>query len=96
MTFDDLQFKPHPNHGVGVQATAFFPNGYGVSVIKSQYSYGGDAGLHEAAVFAGDADDHSLTYETTVTSDVEGHLTPDDVTTFVQAVEALAARQVAA
>lgn len=92
MTFDDLKFGPHRNHGMGIQATAFFANGYGVSVIQSPYSYGGDAGLYEAAVFAGNEANHSLTYDTPVTSDVEGHLTPDAVTAFVQSVEALPQR----
>ena len=96
MTFEDLTFVPHPNHGLGVQATAFFPNGYGVSVVKSQYSYGGEAGFYEAAVFAGDAENHSLTYDTPITDDVEGWLSPEAVTEFVQKVEALPSRSVSA
>jgi hypothetical protein len=96
VTFDDLNFVTHPNHGVGIRATAFFPNGYGVSVIRSPYSYGGPAGLYEAAVLAGDADNCALTYDTPVTDDVEGHLTPEGVTAFVQKVRALPPRTVSA
>jgi hypothetical protein len=96
MTFDDLTFVTHPNHGLGVRATAFFSNGYGVSVIRSKYSYGGEDGFYEAAVFAGDAANHALTYDTPVTNDVEGWLSPEAVTEFVQKVEALPPRSVAA
>ena len=45
-TFDDLQFNPHPNHLGGVQAVIKFENGYGASVVKTPYTYGGDRGLY--------------------------------------------------
>ena len=86
--FADLDFKPHPNWD-GIQALAFFPNGYGVSVIKSDHSYGGPSGLYELAVLEGDADKSSLTYDTPVTSDVEGHLTPEMVSDLMAQVQAL-------
>lgn len=89
MTFDDLDFKLKGDGLSGVQATAFFDNGYGVSVIKGPYSYGGDKGLYELAVFKGDENDHSLCYDTPITGDVLGHLTESDVTTHIAEVEAL-------
>ena len=51
-TFKDLDFQPHPNmgHVGGVQARITFDNGYGASVVRSQYTYGGDKGLYELAV----------------------------------------------
>ena len=89
--FADLQFETHAAHGSGTRAVKFFPNGYGVSVICTPYSYGGDDGLYELAVLKGDADaGYALTYDTPVTSDVEGHLTPDDVSRLMAEVAALA------
>lgn len=87
--FADLMFKGHRNHPDGTQATTFWPNGRGVSVIKSRYSYGGDAGLYELAVLRGTAAAYDLDYTTPITSDVEGHLTHDDVTRLMGEVAAL-------
>ena len=53
-----------------------FPNGYGASVVCSPYSYGGDMGLWEIAVFDKEG---NLTYETPITDDVIGHLNDDEV-----------------
>jgi hypothetical protein len=33
-TFKDLKFRPHPAGATGVQAKMFFPNGYGISVVR--------------------------------------------------------------
>ena len=75
-TFDDIEFKPHPL-GNGIHGVITFDNGYGASVIRHNYSYGGDAGLYELAVLDKDGE---LTYDTPITSDVMGYLTPEDVT----------------
>lgn len=76
-TFKDLEFNTHPNHMGGVQAIAKFDNGFGVSVVQTPYTYGGDKGLYELAVL--DNEGH-LTYSTPVTNDVIGWLRPEDVT----------------
>jgi hypothetical protein len=76
-TFKDLEFKPHPNHMGGVQAIAEFDNGFGASIVKTPYTYGGKEGLYELAVL--DSDGH-LTYATSVTNDVLGYLSEQDVT----------------
>jgi len=47
--FEDLKFEQHPLCD-GVQARMDFDNGYGVSVIKTTFSYGSDKGLYEVAV----------------------------------------------
>ena len=60
----------------GVQKIYKFPNGYGASVVCSPYSYGGDMGLWEIAVFDKEG---NLTYETPITDDVIGHLNDDEV-----------------
>jgi hypothetical protein len=76
MKFTELNFKPHP-HWVGVQAKHFFDNGYGVSIIQSPNSYGGDEGLYELAVLKGNEDKFKLCYDTYITDDVLGHLTEE-------------------
>ena len=95
-TFADLDFKAHPTAGDGKQAKAFFPNGYGASVVQFTGSYGYRDGLYELAVLRGDADEWSLTYETPVTDDVVGHLTPDGVTATLAEIAALPAVRAAA
>jgi len=76
-TFNDLEFIPDT---FGVKAKMFFDNGYGASIIKTKYSYGGSQGFYELAVLFGNEDEYSLTYNTEVTNDVLGHLTEEDVT----------------
>jgi len=88
LTFSDLVFVPRGDMA-GKQAKAFYPNGYGVSVIQGPYTYGGDAGLYELAVLRGDADDWDLTYSTPITGDVLGHLTPEAVSRVLAEVAAL-------
>jgi hypothetical protein len=89
VTFRRLTFGNHPNHPDGKRATIFFPNGYGASVIQSRYSYGGPEGYYELAVFKGTSDEHDLCYDTPVTSDVEGWLTPRKVTGLLKRIAAL-------
>ena len=37
-SFKDIEFKPHPM-GKGYHGLIFFPNGYGVSVVRYKYFY---------------------------------------------------------
>jgi hypothetical protein len=85
-TFKDLEFVEHPNHLGGVQARIQFDNGYGASVVKTPYTYGGDKGLYELAVL--DSEGH-LTYATSVTNDVIGYLRPEDVTDVLAKIQQL-------
>lgn len=62
-----------------------FPNGLGASVISHAYSYGGDLGLWELAVLS----NGNLNYNTPITSDVEGHLTWEDVETLLRKISEL-------
>ena len=75
-TFNDLKFKPHP-HVEGVISRITFDNGFGASVVKHDFSYGGKDGLYELAVIDKKGD---LTYSTPITDDVVGYLNEDEVT----------------
>jgi len=85
-TFKDLEFVQHPGHIGGVQARITFDNGYGASVVKTPYSYGGDKGLYELAVLGSDG---HLTYDTSVTNDVIGYLRDIDVTDVMEKIQQL-------
>jgi hypothetical protein len=85
-TFKDLEFVEHPSHIGGVQARITFDNGYGASVVKTPYSYGGKDGLYELAVLGTDG---HLTYDTPVTSDVIGYLRDIDVTEVMEKIQQL-------
>lgn len=84
-TFNDLEFKPHITMN-GVMSRIIFENGYGASVVRGEYTYGGDKGLYELAVLDSNGD---LTYDTPITDDVIGHLSEDDVTKVLEQIQLL-------
>jgi len=84
-TFNDLEFVPHLM-GVGIMSRIQFENGYGVSVVKTPYTYGGDKDLYELAVLDNNG---NITYETPVTDDVIGYLRPMDVTDVMEKIQQL-------
>jgi len=71
---------------LNAQVIATFPNGYGASIVRGPYTYGGNEGLFELAVL--DRHGH-LTYDTPITSDVEGWLTVEDVFNLLLRIQAL-------
>ncbi len=84
-SFKDIEFKPH-SIGEGHHGLIFFPNGYGVSVVrykspisKSFFSYTSNDSEWEVAVIIGNKDDWQLCYDTHITDDVLGHLTEGEV-----------------
>jgi len=83
-TFNDLDFKSM-EMGIGFIARINFDNGYGASVVKSMFSYGGNQGLYELAVIK----DNDICYDTTITDDVLGYLTEDDVTKYLGQIQEL-------
>ncbi len=85
-TFKDLEFKPHPMaEGLnGIISRIQFDNGFGASVVKHQYSYGGDRGLYELAVFK----DGHIHYDNPIANgDVIGYLKPEDVTEVMEKIQ---------
>lgn len=95
MKFCDLQFKPHINYpDTGVQATHFFENGYGVSVVQfttpyGSGSYGADEGLYEVAILQGVAENWNICYDTVLTDDVLGYQSEEEVEVLLYEVENL-------
>ena len=85
-TFKDLEFVPHAAGMGGVMSRIQFENGFGASVVKTEYTYGGDKGLYELAVLDSDG---NLTYATSVTDDVIGYLRPEDVTDVMAKIQQL-------
>ena len=67
-------------------ARFMFPNGYGASVVRNEYSYGGDQGSYEVAVINSNGE---LVYDTPITSDVIGWCSSDDVEKLLIAIQSL-------
>jgi hypothetical protein len=90
MKFSDLNFQPHSNYpDSGIAARHFFPNGYGISVVRFPGSYGANEGLYELAVLQGLEDEWEICYDTPITDDVMGYLTIEDVETVLTQVKEL-------
>lgn len=85
-TFKNLEFVAHSSGVGGVMSRIQFDNGYGASVVKSPFSYGGDKGLYELAVLDRDGE---LCYNTSVTDDVIGWLRDVDVTDVMEKIQQL-------
>lgn len=65
----------------GEQIIARLPNGYGASIVRHDFSYGGTAGKWELAVisFTGEGpNDFDLVYDTPITDDVIGWLSEEE------------------
>jgi hypothetical protein len=87
-TFDDLVFVNEIMYGDLEWSRSYmiFDNGYGISVVKGPYSYGGKLGLYELAVIDSDG---FITYDTHITSDVIGFLKPEDVSKYMIEIQEL-------
>lgn len=85
-SFKDIEFKPHPV-AEGLHGLLFFPNGYGISVVrfKMPYSDRGYASYTsnekewEVAVLVGDEKEWEIAYNTHITDDVIGNQTEGEV-----------------
>lgn len=83
--FNDLEFNDLPDLS-GIYSRTMFENGFGVSVIKHKYSYGGPDGLYELAILDSDGE---ITYDTPITDDVIGYLTEEGVTALLAEIQLL-------
>ena len=77
--------KPHPL-GLGDALQYEFPNGYGISIIRHEYSYGASEGLWEAALLK----DDTISYRDDIfDNSVEGYLSPEDIKERIEQIMAL-------
>lgn len=83
-TYEDIEFNWVEYLG-GFTSSTIFDNGYGVSVVKHDGSYGGKQGLYELVVLKGG----ELCYDTEITDNVLGYLTPHEVTEIMIKVQEL-------
>ena len=68
-----------------IQKIYSFPNGYGASVIKGPYTYGGPDGKWELAVLKND----EICYDTPITNDVVGRLNDPEVDRLLRQISQL-------
>ena len=91
----DYLVEERPHYiGDGVQRLYRFPNGYGASVVRFTIngipvSYGAEDGLWELAVLKWNENSFSITYETSITDDVIGHLSEDEVQSTLEKIRGL-------
>jgi hypothetical protein len=83
VTFDDLQFVPHPLGGT--RARWEFDNGYGISVVHGPLFYC-DEDTFEVAILK----DDRITYDTPLTNDVLGYQTSEDINNILKELESYA------
>ena len=72
MKFKDLKWRAHAENDIQAWTEI---NGYDVSIVRNQLSYGGDKGLYEIGVYKGDKMSDPLGWE----DSVKGWLTPEGV-----------------
>lgn len=84
-------FKELPSNPIngGIQYEAFYPNGYGASIVQHSFSYGRKDGLWELAVLKGNGEEWGICYDTPITGDVLGHLTEEDVNETLEKIAVL-------
>jgi hypothetical protein len=74
MTFEQLKFRTHAENDVQAWTEI---NGYELSIIRNELSYGGDKGLYEIGVYK--AGTNEMCDPLNWGDDVKGWLTPEDV-----------------
>lgn len=84
--------KRHLSIG-GQSYTVFYPNGYGASIIRNSFSYGGSSGLWELAVLSGTEEENHICYDTPITNNVVGYLSEKDVEELLLKIKALPNRE---
>ena len=84
MKFKELKFRTSSRNWNNIQARVEI-NGYDISIVRSEFSYGGDKGLYEIGVYKGDEMCDPLNWG----DDVKGWLTPEGVEKELELIKAL-------
>ncbi|RZD49657.1 MAG: hypothetical protein CXT67_09890 [Methanobacteriota archaeon] len=95
MKFKEIKFRSHGVDPEGVHGVVRFRNGYGLSIVRHSYSYGGDKGLYELALLkigtlkgASQENDWDIVYnEELGYSDVLGWMSEEDVENELHKIE---------
>lgn len=82
MTFKELKFRTWAENDVQAWTDI---NGYDVSIVRNQLSYGGEKGLYEIGVYKNDKMVDPLNWGDTV----KGWLTPEGVEAELELIQAL-------
>lgn len=92
-TFNDLKWEDKSSEYLGRErwhAVMFFPNGWGVSVIKGFGVYGDAQQPYELAVLGGTEESYDLHYDNPVAKgDVIGYQAATEINDLMQQVQAL-------
>ena len=78
-----------PEDGRGEHKVYRFENGYGASVVRGPYTYGGPEGLWELAVLKWNGEKCNLCYNTSITDNVMGWLKEEAVDELLEKIEEL-------
>ena len=95
MKFTEIKFRSHGVDPEGVHGVVRFKNGYGLSIVRHSYSYGGSKGLYELALLkigtlkgASQENDWDITYnEELGYPDVRGWMSEEDVESELKKIE---------
>jgi len=87
--YPDMTIKEHPTVQGALQMLCFFPNGYGVSIVKGETFYTDSDHPYELAVLSGTEKGWELTYDTKITSDVVGYLEQEDINRLLKEIQDL-------
>ena len=82
MKFNELKFRIWSENDIQARVEI---NGYDISIVRSEFSYGGDKGLYEIGVYKGDEMCDPLNWG----DDVKGWLTPEGVEKELELMEQL-------
>ena len=86
---DYLMFKEEDLKGTEYGGEIDFPNGYGLSIVKHQGSYGGTMGLYEIMLTGANHEPIEYTEITYPNDTVQGYLTVENVNDIINKVAGL-------
>jgi len=88
-TFNDLNFERQTVSGgyyPAISGKIMLDNGYGISVVQGEHTYGGKKGFYEIAVLD---EEGKLCYTSEITNDVIGFLTELEVSDYMIRIQKL-------